>query len=148
MRRVIDNDFLTVVTRLAVGAIFIYASLYKIKDPGAFAKSIWYYHLIPGDLLNFMALILPWVELLCGLALIAGVLYHGAVVLVNIMTVIFIFALSTAIARGIDIDCGCFKAAQAASDSVWKALLFDLILVLFTLGLLFSRSKRWRLSSS
>lgn len=144
----IDNDLLTVIARVAVGATFIVASVYKIKEPGAFAKSIWYYHLVPGDLINLMALILPWVELLCGLALIMGLFYHGAVVLVNVMTVAFIIALSATIVKGIDIDCGCFKAGQTATRAAWEALVFDLVLILFTLQLLFSRSKRWLLSSS
>ncbi len=148
MRRVIDNDLLTVVLRVAVGVTLIYASIYKINDPGAFAKSILYYHLVPGDLINLMALILPWIELLCGLALILGLFYHGAVVLVNVMMVTFIFALTAAIARGIDIECGCFKAAKASTDAAWEALVLDLVLILFTLHLLFSRSKRWLLSSS
>lgn len=133
--------------RLLVGVVFIYASLYKIIDPGDFAKSIWYYHLVPGDLINLMALILPWIELLCGICLILGVFYHGAVVWVNVLIVTFIFALSTTIVRGIDIDCGCFKAAKVATESAWKALWFDVILLLFTLQLLFSRSQRWMLFS-
>jgi putative oxidoreductase len=147
MRRVIDNDLLTVIARVAVGATFIVASVYKIRDPGAFAKSIWFYHMVPGDLINLMALIIPWVELLCGLALIMGLFYRGAVVLVNIMMVTFIFALCTTIVKGIDIDCGCFKAGQTATRAAWEALVFDLVLILFTLQLLFSRSKRWLLSS-
>ena len=147
MRRVVDNDLLTLCVRLVVGGIFIYASLYKIIDPGTFAKSIWYYHLVPGSLINLMALILPWVELLCGIGLIVGVFYEGSVVLVNVMTMMFVFVLSTTIVRGIDIECGCFKAAKAATESAWKTLVFDLVLLLFVLQLLFSRSKRWRLSS-
>ncbi len=147
MRRVVDNDLLTLCVRLAVGGIFIYASLYKIIDPGTFAKSIWYYHLAPGSLINLMALILPWVELLCGIGLIVGVFYEGSVVLVNVMTMMFIFVLSTTIVRGIDIDCGCFKAAKAATESAWKTLVFDLVLLLFVLQLLFSRSRKWRLGS-
>lgn len=147
VRRVIDNDLLTAIVRLTVGATFIIASIYKIKDPVNFAKTIWYYHLVPGDLINLIALILPWVELLCGVALILGLFYHGAVVLVNVMTVTFIFALSTTIIRGLDIDCGCFKAGQAATKAAWEALTFDVVLILFTVQLLFSRSKQWMLSS-
>jgi putative oxidoreductase len=147
VRRLINNDLLTLCLRLLVGVVFIYASLYKILDPGAFAKSIWYYHLVPGDLINLIALVLPWVELLCGLCLILGVFYHGAVVWVNVLTLTFIFALSTTIVRGIDIDCGCFKAAKVATESAWEALWFDIVLLVFTLQLLFSRSRRWILFS-
>ncbi len=148
MRRVINSDLMTVISRVVVGVTFIYASLYKINDPADFAKSIYYYHLVPGDLINLMALILPWIELLCGLALILGLFYNGAVVLANVMIFTFIFALSTAIARGIDVECGCFKAAKASTDAAWDALALDSVLILFTLQLLFSRSKRWMLSSS
>jgi putative oxidoreductase len=147
VRRLINNDLLTLCLRLLVGVVFIYASLYKILDPGAFAKSIWYYHLVPGDLINLIALVLPWIELLCGLCLILGLFYHGAVVWANVLTLTFIFALSTTIVRGIDIDCGCFKAAKVATESAWQALWFDIVLLVFTLQLLFSRSRRWMLFS-
>ncbi len=144
MRRIIDNDYLTLIVRLAVGVIFIYASIYKIIEPSDFARSIWYYHMVPGSLINLMALILPWVELICGVMLIVGALYDGAVVLVNLMTVMFIIALVSAIARNLDIECGCFKAAQGATDSAWQSLIFDFVLLFFTVQLLVSRSMRFR----
>ena len=64
MRRMIDNDYLTMAVRVVVGVVFVSASVYKIIDPGSFARSIWYYHLMPGSLINLIALVLPWVELL------------------------------------------------------------------------------------
>ncbi len=148
MRRIIDNDVLTLLVRLAIGGIFIYASAYKILDPGSFARSIWYYHMVPGSLINLMALILPWLEFLCGLTLILGIWYRGSVVLINLLTIIFIAALATAVARGISIDCGCFKAARATNSSAIDALWRDIVMVVFTLQLLFSRSKRWMLAKS
>ena len=62
VRRLIDNDFLTMFSRLLVGVVFVVASLYKIGDPGAFAKSIWYYHLVPGHFINLIAIVIPWLE--------------------------------------------------------------------------------------
>lgn len=144
MRRVVDSDLLTMLIRLAVGITFIYASFYKIIDPESFARSIWYYHMVPGSLINLMALILPWVELLAGLAVILGIWYRGAVLLVNLMTLMFIVALTSAAVRGINIDCGCFKAAKASSDSALNALWFDLGLILATIWLWVSRSRAWR----
>ena len=145
MRRIIDNDYLIILIRLAVGITFIYASYYKILDPLDFAKSIWYYHMVPGNLINLMALILPWIEFLSGIFLIIGVFYRGSVVIVNLMTLVFIFALLSAIFRGINIDCGCFKAATSTPGSTLRALWFDLGLIFFTLTLLFSRSQKWLL---
>ncbi len=146
MRRVIDNDYLTLLARLGIGLMFIYASAYKIVEPESFAKSIWYYHLVPGKLINLVALIMPWLELIVGLALILGVYYRGAVVWTNLMTLLFIGALCSVIVRGISIDCGCFKASDASSGSAWTTLLFDLTVILFAVQLFFSKSKRWMLA--
>lgn len=145
MRRVIDNDWLTIAFRLFVGISFIYASFYKIIEPALFARSIWYYHMVPGELINPMALLLPWVELIVGVCLILGVYYRGAVLLVNLMVIMFMIALISAAVRGIDIDCGCFKPGKKSSESALKTLWFDLALLVMTVQLWFSRSRRWML---
>ncbi|MBD3403018.1 DoxX family membrane protein [candidate division GN15 bacterium] len=145
MRAVIDNDYLTMLSRLVVGGMFIYASFYKIIEPASFAKSIWYYHMVPGSLINLMALILPWLEFLCGIGLIVGVLYRGAALWLNALLVIFIVALASTIVRGIDIDCGCFKAAESATDSAWSSLIRNIVLLVLGVQMLLSRSQRWQL---
>lgn len=143
MRRIIDNDFLTMASRLIVGAVFIYASIYKIADPLSFANAIWNYHLAPGSLINLSALVMPWVELLAGLGLILGLFYRGSVLLVMGMTVMFMIALTAAVARGLDIDCGCFKAGEASADTAKETLYRDFGLLALTLQLWFSRSQKW-----
>lgn len=145
VRRLIDNDYLTMFSRLLVGGVFIYASFYKIIEPAAFAKSIWYYHLMPGYMINLLALVLPWVEFLAGMFLIFGVLYRGAALWMNVLLVVFIVALSTAIARGIDIDCGCFKAAHSATESAWSSVIRNVALLVFSVQMYVSRSRRWQL---
>ncbi len=78
MRKIIDSDYLSLLSRLLVGGMFIYAAYYKVIDPAAFAKSIWYYHLVWGKLINLMALVMPWIELTIGVALILGFWVKGA----------------------------------------------------------------------
>lgn len=143
MRRVIDNDFLTIASRLMVGGVFIYAAIYKIADPLTFANAIWNYHLAPVSLINLTALILPWVEMLAGLGLILGIFYRGSALLVNGMTIMFMIALAYAVARGLDIDCGCFKSGEAGTGSAKEALIRDFGLLALTLQIWFSRSRRW-----
>jgi uncharacterized membrane protein YphA (DoxX/SURF4 family) len=145
VRRLIDNDYLTMLSRLLIGGMYIAASFYKIIEPATFAKSIWQYHMVPGSLINLMALILPWLELVIGLALIFGLAYRGAAWWANLLLVVFIAALASTIARGIDIDCGCFKAGQSATAPAWNALWFDLVAMVFAVQLLISKSRRWRL---
>jgi putative oxidoreductase len=141
--RVIDNDYLTMLSRLMIGGMLIYASFYKIIEPASFAKSIWYYHMVPGSLINLMALVLPWLELLAGIGLILGIFYTGARIWTAAMMVVFVVALGSAIARGLDVECGCFKASEGATGSAWRSLLFDLAALVFVVQLLLSRSRRW-----
>ena len=145
MRRIIDNDFITLLFRVVVGAIFIYASYYKIIEPAVFAKGIWFYHLVPGNLINLLAVFLPWIELVCGVALIIGWQYRGTVILVNLMMIMFMVALASAVYRGISIDCGCFKAAQASESSAMNSLLWDFGIIAMSMQLCFSKSKKWML---
>lgn len=132
-------------SRLFIGGMYIVASYYKIIEPASFAKSIWQYHMVPGELINLMALFLPWLELIVGVALIVGWSYRGAVIWANLMLVVFIAALASTIVRGLDIDCGCFKAGQSATGPAWKSLWFDVVAILFSLQLWVSRSARWRM---
>jgi uncharacterized membrane protein YphA (DoxX/SURF4 family) len=129
--------------RIILGAIFIVASFYKIVDPQSFAKSIWYYHMVPGNLINLMALIMPWIELLAGVGLIVGVGYRGSLLLISLLTVVFIAALISAVARGLSIDCGCFKASDNGDGSARNALIQDIIMTIAIIQLWLSRSKRW-----
>lgn len=146
MRRLIDHDLLTLLSRLVIGGIFIYASYYKIIEPAAFAKSIWFYHIVPGKWINLMALVLSWLELVIGLALIAGIAFRGAVLWANVLTIVFILAIGSAIYRGISIDCGCFTASKEARGDAWKSILFNIGMLVLTVQLLFSRSRAWMLN--
>jgi len=106
------------ISRLILGAVFIYASLDKIMNPDDFAKAIGNYHVLPFGLENLLALVLPWVELLAGLCLIIGVMVDGATVLIILMNIVFIFAISQALARGISIECGCFSVSSEGGDNI------------------------------
>ena len=94
--------------RLVVGITFIVAAWPKIVHPDAFALSVYYYHMMPASLLHAFALLVPWLEMVTGIALIIGWGRRGAALLVALLLLMFILGLSTALARGLDISCGCF----------------------------------------
>jgi len=106
------------ICRLILGAVFIYASLDKIMNPDDFAKAIGNYHVLPLGLENLLALVLPWIEMLTGLCLIIGVMVDGATILIILMNIVFIFAISQALARGISIECGCFSVSSEGGDNI------------------------------
>jgi len=104
--------------RMILGIIFIYASWDKIAHPAEFAKVIGNYHVLPFGLENLLAMVLPWLELLVGICLIAGIMIDGAAIMSIVMLVVFIFAISQALARGISIECGCFSVTEESGDNI------------------------------
>ena len=102
--------FAVLAARLLMAGIFIYASIDKIAHPAAFAKDVNNYQILPDALINLTALVLPWLELLLGLCLLAGIWLPGAVLTVNGLLLVFLAALVFNLARGLDVNCGCFGA--------------------------------------
>ncbi len=107
--------WLETILRFALGAVFIYASLDKIANPAGFALAIGHYRMLPYLLISLLAAVLPWLELVCGIALIIKRWVGGASLLIVLMNAVFIIAITTALMRGLDISCGCFSTAGAGS---------------------------------
>ena len=125
------------VARLAVAGMFIGACLAKIAAPESFALAVHRYRLLPDLLVNAVALLLPWLELLCGVAVLAGPpRWRSAVALwIALMLVVFTGAISLNILRGIEASCGCLSTrADAAASDGWNlarnATLLGLTLVI------------------
>ena len=121
--------------RIILGVIFIYASYDKISHPKAFAEIVYNYQILPDPLINVTAILLPWLELLTGIFLIMGFWMQGTVIWCNILLVVYIGALCFNLARGLDINCGCFSTTKGSSISietiVWDAVFLVLSVYLF-----------------
>ena len=99
--------------QIALGLFFVIAALPKIADPPSFAHMIYNYRIVPSALLTFMALVMPWIELLSGLALVLGIWRGTSRTIIGALLVTFIIAISINLARGNAIDCGCFDVTAA-----------------------------------
>jgi putative oxidoreductase len=145
LRSFFKNSWIELIARWILGITFIYASYHKIISPGDFAKIIYGYDLLPDVLINLIAVILPFVELFSGLALILGIYPVSAVLIVNGMLLTFIIALSINLVRGHEFDCGCFSFGKTGySDSVLQLLVRDIMY--FFLGLqvfFYNRRRKW-----
>jgi len=107
------NPWLTIRVQIALGVFFVAAALPKIVDPPSFAHMVYNYRIVPGAAINLMALVMPWIELLSGLALILGIWTGTARTIVAALLVTFIIAISINLARHNAIDCGCFDVSVA-----------------------------------
>jgi uncharacterized membrane protein YphA (DoxX/SURF4 family) len=107
-----------------VGLVFLSACLPKIAQPAEFAVAIFRYQLVPHAAINALAVYLPWLELVCALALFTRADYRkAALVLIVLMLVVFTTAISINLYRGIDIACGCFSVKAAQGHLGWLSLL-------------------------
>jgi putative oxidoreductase len=105
-----------VALRIILGGLFVYSGGIKLLNPAAFQIDIMNFDLIPIRMSAVVASLLPWVELVCGLAVLTNRLLHGGALLLGLLMIGFILFLSSAWARGLDVTCGCFGASEAAPD--------------------------------
>jgi uncharacterized membrane protein YphA (DoxX/SURF4 family) len=110
------SPWLTVRVQIALGVFFVAAALPKVVDPPGFAHMIYNYRIVPGAFVNLMALVMPWLELLAGLALILGIWTRTSAAAIGALLGVFIVAISFNLARGNAIDCGCFDVASAGKS--------------------------------
>ena len=145
-----DNQWLSLLVRVALGLVFLFSAWPKIDDPPGFAEMIWNYRILPGSFVNPLAMLLPWLELAAGVALVSGLLRKGAALLIGLLLLIFMAALATDLARGIAVDCGCFAVAsetrtiQEMFASMKLDLLRDFGLALLAAQVLFAHNAQPR----
>ena len=109
-----------------MGGIFLFACYDKLLHPQAFAEVIYNYRVLPDSWVNITAIVLPWVELVLGLGLIANVWIPGAAVLGSLLLAAFFSVLVFNLARGLDVSCGCFSTAPGEEAADWLTALRDL----------------------
>jgi uncharacterized membrane protein YphA (DoxX/SURF4 family) len=147
---ILSNSWIELAARWFLGATFIYASYSKILAPAVFAKIIYGYDLFPAMLINLFAILLPFVELIAGLALIIGFYPRSAALIVNGMLLAFIVSLSINLIRGHEFDCGCFTIG-ADSQSTFSGPLLIRDVIYFALGIyvfFYRNSRRLCMSAS
>ena len=123
------TDRLTLGIRVLLGGVFLFSSVGKIADPNAFAAIVANYQLLPQPLVTMTAVIFPWIEALCGLALLVGRLEKGAALLVCLMMIVFTCIGFYNAHRGLNIACGCFSLSTTEPSNVVTNALRNLLLL-------------------
>ena len=116
------------VVAIIIGGLFIYAGVVKAIDPAELARDIDNYKMLPWQASVWVGLYLPWLEILCGLALVVRVLYRGSVFVLTALMALFIVITIIARMRGLDISCGCFGHASKYLTFAWHLTLDFLLL--------------------
>ena len=117
------------VLRLIFGALFIWSGIAKIKNPIRFTEDVRNYELIGDPFAATAALFIPWVEVIAGIAVMAGILFRGGVSILVASLVVFTSAVAISWARGLDITCGCFGSVEDLNYPVKISQNLGLILI-------------------
>jgi Methylamine utilisation protein MauE len=108
----LKSSWLTTRVQFVLAAVFVVAGFGKIVDPPGFAHEIHNYALVPAIAVNAMALVLPWIEVVSGLALFIGIARRSSARILGLLLVVFMIALSINLIRGRPVDCGCFGTSK------------------------------------
>ena len=122
MKNVLNNKYLLFVLRTILAFVFIFAAILKIAEPGDFSQAIANYKLLPDISINVLGIILPWIEISAGILLLFGVAVKENSVIISGMLIVFIIAIGISLARGLNIDCGCFGTVNGDQIGLIKLL--------------------------
>jgi len=142
-----QRSVIALLCRVILGAILVYASIDKIVHPAEFAKAIGNYNVLPFGLENLLGIVLPILELLVGICLVFGIMLDGSAIITAGMMTVFIIALSQAMIRGIDINCGCFKVTveNGGHQVGIRRIIEDFLFLGMSLMVLSRGERKWEL---
>jgi len=142
MAEINAKAYLVLAARLAVAAAFILAALPKIQDPVAFATSVEAYRVVGSELSGWTALVLPWLELIIGVGIMAPQLRRTSSLIAIFLLVLFISLHASAWTRGLDISCGCFGQSETEKTPNYLLLILRNLSLLLAAGVVFVRDLR------
>jgi putative oxidoreductase len=125
--------------QLLLGLLFLVAALAKIVDTASLAREVHNFHLVPFWSEHLVAMTVPWIELVAGLALVLGIRARAGAWVAGALLLGFTLGIALAMARGLNFECGCFGTADGTRVG-WTKLAENLgMLALAALGSLRSR---------
>lgn len=108
------TGFLVLFLRLALAVVFAYSGIVKLADPQAFAFAVKDFKILPDHLAVLVTFTIPWTEILCAACLLFGLFTQAAATLLFLCLIVFISAILSVLARGMNVHCGCFGALKLA----------------------------------
>ncbi len=133
--KVFTHPYLAFIFRLYIAGLFIYASMYKINYTAEFAETIASYRMVPYWAISFSAITLPWIELICGILLAAGIRIRSASLIIFFLLTLFTFGIFINLLRDSPISCGCFHTIGEKIS--WLTFFRDVIWVFMTIHIFF-----------
>lgn len=106
---VLYGNRITVMIRLALGAMLAFAGAVKLTDPASFGLVVARYDILPDSLVPYAASFVPPLELILGLCLLVGLKVRASAAVAALLMTAFIAFITVNVARGRTFECGCFQ---------------------------------------
>ena len=124
----LSNPALVRTFQIVLGLLFLASGLSKIGDLQSFAEQVHNFRIFPIASENLVAITIPWIEFVAGLAMVFGVQARAGATLALLLLAAFTVAVGSAMARGLDFECGCFGTADATRVG-WTKILMNLAML-------------------
>lgn len=104
----IVSSWISTLARWLLGGVLIAAGAIKMVDLESSVAAVRSYQLLPEQLVVAAGWGLPFVSIVLGLFLLAGAFTRVAAIAGAVFMIVFLIAVASAAARGLDVECGCF----------------------------------------
>jgi uncharacterized membrane protein YphA (DoxX/SURF4 family) len=122
-------NWVVLVLRIALGAIFLFAGAAKVGHADQFAAQIAGFRLLPQPVVAPLAVALPYLEILLGGYLVVGLFTRTAAWFAVALLAVFDLAVASAVVRGMTVSCGCF-GPNDTTVTTWAEVARDAVFVL------------------
>ena len=103
------------VARIVLGAVWIVAGLIKLPDPAGSVRAVRAFQLLPESVVPAVGYGLPLLEVALGVCLVLGIGVRIGAMVSAVLLGAFLIGVTSAWARGLSIDCGCFGGGGAVA---------------------------------
>ncbi|BBB33163.1 DoxX family protein [Thermotomaculum hydrothermale] len=135
-KRFIFSKSIIFTVRIIVALVFLYSGSVKILNLYQFGEIINNYHILPSFLIIPFASLITTSEIILGIMFLLGVYEKETAVLLILLNIVFIFAMASAIIRGIDTSCGCFSqnGEVVGIKDIVRDIVFIMLILLVLMG--------------
>jgi uncharacterized membrane protein YphA (DoxX/SURF4 family) len=140
-----NNRFVVLSLRLILSLFFLVSAYGKLVDIERYSvDAVYNFGIMPMFLARPFGLVMPFIELLCGLGLLFGVLTRLSALGIGLMSLSFFVAKAIVLSQGRSIDCGCFGAVIDTLASV--TIFLDLPIMFFAMVVIWAPSdvRHWK----
>jgi uncharacterized membrane protein YphA (DoxX/SURF4 family) len=111
------KQWLGLLARLVVAGFLITAGYLKFSDPAGNVRAVRAYRLLPEAVVPTVGHALPTIELILGFLLLLGLFTRYVAGIAGLFFLAFIIGISSAWARGLEINCGCFGSGGVPANA-------------------------------